>query len=220
MEVSGLRTYRAGAGVPPDFRWFLPCRWSFEVNASVVLWMNPLHLISWFLKRIKTTLCPLNPNFFILRNCIQRFDHWIHSLAVPCRHLCDTYLKRKKHNLLILTGLKLISFHAPASIKKGIERHKHSLSISMLKLETTHAFYIGDTHTTVRTIKSLSLYNALKDPEKGRQERNIHKFIHLCFIVQCVLGNNTAHFSLQSSHRYPQAVLISICSKLDETKLK
>lgn len=189
-EVSGQCTYRAGAGVPPDFRWFLPCRWSFEVNASVVLWMNPLHLISWLLKRIKTTLCPLNPNFFILRNCIQRFDHWIHSLAVPCRHLCDTYLKRKNIICWLLTGLKSISFNAPANIKKGTELYKHSLSISKLKLKTTHAFYIGDTHITIITIKSLSLYNVLKDPGKGRQKRDIHKFIHLCFLAQCVLGNN------------------------------
>lgn len=97
---TGVRTYRAGAGVSPDFRWFLPCRWSFEVNTSIVLRMNPLHLVSWFLKWIKTTLRPLNPDFFILRNCIQRFDHWIHSLAVPCRHLGDTYLKGKKQHSL------------------------------------------------------------------------------------------------------------------------
>lgn len=132
-QVSGLCTYRAGAGVPPDFRWFLPCRWSFEVNASVVLRMNSLHLISWFLKWIKTTLCPLNPYFFILRNCIQRFDHWIHSLAVPCRHLCDTYLKGKNSSHWLLTVLKSMSIHTSASIKKGIGLHKHSSSISTLK---------------------------------------------------------------------------------------
>lgn len=94
-------TYRAGAGVPPNFRRFFARGGGLKVNASIVLRMNPLYLVSWFLERVKSALCPLNPDFFILRNCVQGFDHWVHSLAVPCRHLCDTYLgvrKKKKLN--------------------------------------------------------------------------------------------------------------------------
>lgn len=90
------RTYRAGAGVPPNFWRLFASGGGLKVNASIVLRMHPLYLISWFLKWVKSALCPLNPDFFILRNCVQGFDHWVHSLAVPCRHLCDTYLGKEK----------------------------------------------------------------------------------------------------------------------------
>lgn len=90
-------THRAGARVPPDFWWLFAGGGGLKVNASIVLRMHPLHLISWFLKWVKSALCPLNPDFFILRNCVQGFDHWVHSLAVPCRHLCDTYLEKKRN---------------------------------------------------------------------------------------------------------------------------
>lgn len=215
--MSGLCTYRAGAGVSPDFRWFLPCRWSFEVNTSIVLRMNPLHLVSWFLKWIKTTLRPLNPDFFILRNCIQGFDHWIHSLAVPHRHLCDTYLKGK-NSIHWLTGLKSVSIHTSAWIKKDTALHQDSFSISILKLLRTHAFYVGDTHHSHNSKKPV-FAQCTKNPEKERQKKSKHKthtftfFCTMCSYQQC-------HFFLQPSHWYPQVVLISICLKLEETKFK
>jgi hypothetical protein len=90
-------TYRAWAGVPPNFRWLFASWGGLKVNASIVLRMYPFYLISRFLKWVKSALCPLNPDFFILRNCVQVFDHWVHSLAVPCRHLCDTYLENKRN---------------------------------------------------------------------------------------------------------------------------
>lgn len=107
--------------------------------------------------------------------------------------------------------------HQPASKKALNFISIHFLFL--LKLETTHAFYIGETHTTIITIKGLSLYNVLKDSGKGRQKRNINSYICV-FLYNVFLATMPLHFSLQSSHRYPQAVLISICSKLDETKLK
>ena len=65
-----------------------------KVNANIVLRMHPLYLISEFLKRVKSALCPLNPDFLILRNCVHGFDHWVHSWAVPCGHLCETCLTK------------------------------------------------------------------------------------------------------------------------------
>lgn len=95
-------THRAGAGVPPNFRRLLAGRGGLEVNASIVLGMHPLHLIRRFLEGVESALCPLNPDFFVLRNCVQGFDHRVHSLAVPCRHLCDTYLQMKEIKCRIL----------------------------------------------------------------------------------------------------------------------
>ena len=65
-----------------------------KVNANIVLRMHPLYLISEFFKRVKSALCPLNPDFLILRNCVHGFDHWVHSWAVPCGHLCETCLTK------------------------------------------------------------------------------------------------------------------------------
>lgn len=150
--------------MPSDFGWFLPCRWTFEVNASVVLWMNPLHLISWFLKGIEATLRPLDSDFLILRNCIQRFDHWIHSLAVPCRHLCDTYLKGKKQHSLIWTGWVCID--PCISIEKG----PAFIGIHFLLKYWNHISILHREYKlTVITINT-RLYGVLKVPEKDKTE--------------------------------------------------
>lgn len=179
--------------------------------------MNPLHLVSWFLKWIKTTLRPLNPDFFILRNCIQRFDHWIHSLAVPCRHLGDTYLKGK-NSIHWPTGLKSVSIHMSAWIKKDTGLHHDSFSISILKLQRTHTLYIGGTHHNHNNKKPIFAH-CTQNPEKETQTRSIHK-THT-FIFFCTMCSyQQRHFFLQSNPPYPQAVLISICLKLDGTKFK
>lgn len=104
-------THRAGAGVPPNFGRLFASGGRLKVDASIVLRMHPLHLISWFLKWVKSALCPLNPDFFILRNCVQGFDHWVHSRAVPCRHLCDTYLGKKKERNSKLPTETLVSWN-------------------------------------------------------------------------------------------------------------
>lgn len=115
------RTHRAGARVPPNFRRLFASGGALiKVNASIVLRMHPLYLISGFLKRVKSALRPLNPDFLILRNCVQGFDHWVHSWAVSCGHLCDTYLEEKRER-----EIKLRSLHWNFNTRGFIILHAH-----------------------------------------------------------------------------------------------
>lgn len=91
--------YRAGAGMPPHFGWLFASQGGLEVNAGIILRMHPFDLIGRLLEWVEGALRPLDSDFFVLRDGVQVLDHWIRPLAVPCRHLCDTYLENRRDDL-------------------------------------------------------------------------------------------------------------------------
>ena len=107
-----------------------------KVNASLVLRMHPLYLISGFLKQVKSALCPLNSDFLILRNCVQGLDHWVHSRAVPCGHLCEIYLTKG--------GVLFLQHNAAETIRPSSQRLLH-LADLLGWLWLNEVAHLGDT---------------------------------------------------------------------------
>lgn len=54
------------------------------VNAGIVLGVDPLHLASGLLKRVKATLRALHPDLLVLRDGVQGLDDRVRSLAAAC----------------------------------------------------------------------------------------------------------------------------------------